>query len=74
LQLDSPKKSCEMKFVLRGINAAQRRGCGSMYSVYVESSAFKGLLKVAQHKMITGEVKVKSCLSLTAFNKKRLKF
>ncbi|PIO63795.1 hypothetical protein TELCIR_14593 [Teladorsagia circumcincta] len=28
-------------------------GCGSMYSVFVESSAFKGLSKVAQHKLIT---------------------
>ncbi|KAK6043603.1 BolA-like protein [Cooperia oncophora] len=32
-------------------------GCGSMYSVFVESSAFKGLSKVAQHKMVTGILK-----------------
>ncbi|KIH64795.1 hypothetical protein ANCDUO_04891, partial [Ancylostoma duodenale] len=30
-------------------------GCGSMFTVFVESSSFKGLSRVAQHKMITGE-------------------
>ncbi|CAI2292456.1 unnamed protein product [Caenorhabditis sp. 36 PRJEB53466] len=28
-------------------------GCGSMYEVFVEATSFKGLSKVAQHKMIT---------------------
>ncbi|CAJ0595295.1 unnamed protein product [Cylicocyclus nassatus] len=44
-------------------------GCGSMYTVFVESSAFKGLSRVAQHKMITGilkeEIKDMHGLSIT---------
>ncbi|XGW23256.1 hypothetical protein V3C99_005471 [Haemonchus contortus] len=32
-------------------------GCGSMYSVFVESKAFKGLTRVAQHKLVTGILK-----------------
>ncbi|RCN43294.1 BolA-like protein [Ancylostoma caninum] len=32
-------------------------GCGSMFTVFVESSSFKGLSRVAQHKMITGILK-----------------
>ncbi|KAJ1360752.1 hypothetical protein KIN20_019802 [Parelaphostrongylus tenuis] len=44
-------------------------GCGSMYSVFVESTSFKGLSKVAQHKMITGilkdEIKDMHGLSIT---------
>ncbi|KAK6725671.1 hypothetical protein RB195_004159 [Necator americanus] len=44
-------------------------GCGSMFTVFVESSAFKGLTKVAQHKIITGilkdEIKDMHGLSIT---------
>uniref|UniRef100_A0A0K0DF79 Bola-like protein n=1 Tax=Angiostrongylus cantonensis TaxID=6313 RepID=A0A0K0DF79_ANGCA len=32
-------------------------GCGSMFSIFVEATSFKGLPKVAQHKMITGILK-----------------
>uniref|UniRef100_A0A1I7XGB5 RRM domain-containing protein n=1 Tax=Heterorhabditis bacteriophora TaxID=37862 RepID=A0A1I7XGB5_HETBA len=33
-------------------------GCGSMYSIFVEATSFRGLSKVAQHKIVTGDDQV----------------
>ncbi|KAK5971980.1 putative bola bacterial stress-induced morphogen protein [Trichostrongylus colubriformis] len=66
-RLSSTKTAAELRMTkllkekIDGVTHAEvtdvSSGCGSMYSVFVESSAFKGLSKVAQHKLVTGILK-----------------